>query len=72
LSRRFWYKFYQPHDFPVAANAHADIMTAIIAEGPVAAADASDGLLDDVGTFTRYANSTRGVGHSKQNPKSHM
>jgi DNA-binding GntR family transcriptional regulator len=53
LARRFWYKYYRPYDLSIAAIAHAEIMEAIVASDPAAAARASDALLDYVEEFTR-------------------
>jgi DNA-binding GntR family transcriptional regulator len=53
LARRFWYKYYRPYDLSIAAIAHAEIMEAIVSSNAIAAAKASDALLDYVETFTR-------------------
>jgi DNA-binding GntR family transcriptional regulator len=46
LARRFWYKHHRPYDLSIAAIAHAEIMEAIVSSNPIAAAKASDALLD--------------------------
>ncbi len=53
LARRFWYTHYRPYDLATAAKLHAVIMEAIVAGDAVAAASASDALLDYVEAFTR-------------------
>lgn len=54
LSRRFWYIHYkQVADMPLAARLHADVAQAIAARDEVAAAKASDALLDYLEEFTR-------------------
>jgi DNA-binding GntR family transcriptional regulator len=54
LSRRFWYLHYkQAADMPVTAKLHANIARAVARADPVAAAAASDALLDSIETFTR-------------------
>lgn len=60
LARRFWYKYYRPYDLSIAAIAHAEIMEAIVASDPTAAARASDSLQDYVEAFTRSVDTSAG------------
>lgn len=54
LSRRFWYIHYkQAADMPLAARLHADVARAIADRDEVAAARASDKLIDYLEEFTR-------------------
>lgn len=54
LSRRFWYVYFkQSADIPQTAKLHADIARAIAAGEADRAGDASDLLLDAIGSFTR-------------------
>ena len=54
LSRRFWYVHYQQAaDMPQTAKLHADIARAIAAQDEQRAGEASDRLLDTIGSFTR-------------------
>ena len=54
LSRRFWYQHYkEAADLPLAARLHAALAAAIAARDGVAAAAASDALLDYIESFAR-------------------
>jgi DNA-binding FadR family transcriptional regulator len=54
LSRRFWYMHYRmAADLPLCARLHADQARAIARGDPMAAAQASDRLMDYVESFTR-------------------
>ena len=54
LSRRFWFQhFREAGDLPLAAKVHADLATAIARADPVAAAKASDDLIDYIESFAR-------------------
>jgi hypothetical protein len=54
LSRRFWYiHFKKVGDMPLAAKLHANVARAIAEADEVAAANASDALLDYLEDFTR-------------------
>lgn len=54
LSRRFWFQhFREAGDLPLAAKVHADLATAIARANPVAAANASDELIDYIESFAR-------------------
>ncbi|EWY39060.1 GntR family transcriptional regulator [Skermanella stibiiresistens SB22] len=54
LSRRFWYQHYKEvADLPLSAKLHAGVARAITQRDPVAAAGASDRLMDYIETFTR-------------------
>jgi DNA-binding GntR family transcriptional regulator len=59
LSRRFWYLHYkQAADMPETAKMHADIARAVAEGDEVAAARASDVLVDNIEAFTRNTVST--------------
>lgn len=54
LSRRFWFIHYREFgELPVSARLHADVAQAIAAGDAVAAATASDRLIDHLEDFTR-------------------
>jgi DNA-binding GntR family transcriptional regulator len=54
LWTRFWNRFYRDvGDIPRVAQLHAGIAEAIARQDPVAAAEASDRLVDYIGEFTR-------------------
>lgn len=54
LSRRFWYHHYrEAADMPEMARLHAELAIAIADNDPLAAARASDLLIDNVESFTR-------------------
>ena len=53
--RRFWYRYRHSGDLGVSASLHARMMTAVAEADEVAAAAASDALIDYLDAFTRSA-----------------